>query len=248
MHHARTCPMPGMQDEPIAGDQHAAEVVAEGAMRQQPVPPTDEAPFGRVAQTYDRLAPFYDWIQAPLEFPGGRKRRVRILRGAVGDVLEIGIGTGRDLGLYPKAVRLTAIDVSERMIERTRLRAARLNRSVDVRLAGAECLPFEASTFDTVIGMCVLSSVSDLGRVLQEVARVLKPGGQLRLLEHVRPRGRWLGVLADSVTPIVRRLLGADLNRDIEAALGEEGFEILRVREGGVWREVVARPPSRDVG
>lgn len=202
----------------------------------------DDVPSAGVAETYDRLAPFYDWLQAPVDVLGGSKRRARIIRGAVGDVLEIGVGTGLSLGLYASSVRLMAIDVSAGMLEQTRARAARLNRSVDVRLASVECLPFASASFDTVTGTCVFSSVEHPLRGLQEARRVVRPDGQLRLLEHVRPRRAVLGTVFDYLSPVTRRLLGTEINRDIEGDVQAAGFEILRVRRSGIWREIVARP------
>lgn len=202
----------------------------------------DDGSSVRVAETYDRLAPFYDWLRAPVDVLGAARRRSRIIRGAVGDVLEIGIGTGRSLGLYPSSVRLMAIDVSARMLERTRARAARLNRSVDVRLASVECLPFEPASFDTVTATCVFASVEHPVQGLQEAGRVLKPGGQLRLLEHVRPRNAVLATLFAGLNPLTRTLLATEITRDIEADVLAAGFEILRVRRWGIWREIVARP------
>lgn len=202
----------------------------------------DDDSSARVAEIYDRLAPFYDWLQAPVDVLGGTKRRARIIRGAVGDVLEIGIGSGRNLGLYPSSVRLMAIDVSAGMLEQTRARAARLNRSVDLRLAGVECLPFASASFDTVTGTCVFSSVEHPLRGLQEARRVVKPDGHLRLLEHVRPRRAVLATLFDALNPLTRRLLGTEINRDIETDVEAAGFEILRVRRSAIWLEIVARP------
>lgn len=204
----------------------------------------DDDSSAGVAESYDRLAPFYDWLQAPVDVLGGSKRRARIMRGAVGDVLEIGVGTGLSLGLYASSVRLMAIDVSAGMLEQMRARAARLNRSVDVRLASVECLPFASASFDTVTGSCVFASVEQPLRGLQEAHRVLKPEGQLRLLEHVRPRHAVLATVFDRLNPLTRRLLGTQINRDIEGDVEAAGFEILRLRRSGIWREIVARPAS----
>ena len=202
----------------------------------------DECPSGGAAPLHDRLAPFYDQLYAPVELMGGRARRIRTIRGASGDVLDIGVGTGLNLGLYSPTVRLTAIDTSERMLERARARAARLHRSVHFWLANIERMPFESESFDTVTATFVFCSVEHPIRGLQEVWRVLRPWGQLRLLEAVRPRRAPFAALAAGVSPLTRRLLGADLTRDLEADLPLAGFEILRVRREGIWREIVARP------
>jgi ubiquinone/menaquinone biosynthesis C-methylase UbiE len=195
-----------------------------------------------VATLHGRIAPFYDALSAPVELLGGRARRHRTIRGATGDVLEVGVGTGLNLHLYPPTVRLTAIDVSGCMLERARARAARLHRSVHFWLGNVERLPFESESFDTVIGTYVFCSVEHPVAGMQEVWRVLRPGGQLRLLEAVRPRLAKFAAAADTLSLLSRRLFGSSLNREIEADLALAGFEILRVRGTGIWREIVARP------
>jgi hypothetical protein len=82
-------------------------------------------------------------------------------------------------------------------------------------------------------------------RGLQEAWRVLRPGGQLRLLEPVRPRHALFGAIADRLRPLTDRLLGADLCRDVDTDLPLAGFVVLRVRRQGIWREIVARPDAR---
>lgn len=216
----------------------------EGTRPHDAAPPDGEASTDLVAQVHDRIAPIHDHLYALLELMGGRARRMRTIRGATGDVLDIGIGTGLNLGLYAPTVRLTAIDVSERMLERARARAARLHRSVHLWLGNVERLPFASESFDTVVGTYVFCSVENPVRGLQDVWRVLRPGGQLRLLEPVRPRHALFAAMADTVSPLSRRLFGSSLICDIEAHLALVGFETLRVRGTGLWREIVARRHS----
>lgn len=198
----------------------------------------------RVARVYDRIAPLYDWYEAPMDRLGGRERRARLIGGAHGRVLEVGVGTGRNLALYPEDASVTGIDVSERMLERARDRAAGLDRTVELRHADAEALPFDDASFDTVTASCVFCSVEDPVQGLREVRRVVKPDGEIRLLEHVRPRNPLLGKLFDWLSPLTRRLFGPEINRRTEANLEAAGLEIVRVRRDGIWREIVARSPD----
>ena len=201
----------------------------------------DGSPTERV---YDRIAPIYDWFEAPMDQIGGRARRERVIAGARGRVLEIGIGTGRNLELYPSGgeVEVTGVDISRRMIERAQRRARKLGRGAEIRRADAQALPFPDASFDTVTATCVFCSVADPVRGLSEARRVLRPGGEARLLEHVRPENPVLGKLFDWLTPLTRRLFGPEINRRTEANVRAAGFEIVDVRCDGIWREIVARP------
>lgn len=195
----------------------------------------------RVTQRYDRIARIYDTYDAPMDWLGTRRRRRRVLARARGAVLEVGVGTGRNLEHYPPGIELTGIDVSERMLDRARRRAARLGSRVRLTRADVQALPFPDGSFDTVAATCVFCSVADPARGLAEVARVVRPDGQVLLLEHVRPTNPLLGLLADLVSPLTRRLLGPAMNRRTEETVVRAGLEIVEVRREGIWREIVAR-------
>lgn len=198
----------------------------------------------RVTRRYDRLAPLYDICNAPMELFALRARRRRLLARARGRVLEAGLGTGRNLDYYSPGVELTGIDVSERMLERARRRAASAGRAIDVRQADVRRLPFPDGSFETVTATCLFCSAVDPIAGLAELRRVVTPEGQVLLLEHVRPRNRILGLLADLVSPLSRRLFGPSLNRRTEENALAAGLELVEVRREGIWREVVARRGS----
>ena len=172
---------------------------------------------------------------------GGSARRRRVLRQACGRVLEVGIGTGRNLDYYPSGVELTGVDISPRMIERALRRANEEEREVRLQLADVQALPFADAVFDTVTASCVFCSVADPVLGLREVRRVVKPGGCVLLLEHVRPRNPALGLLADMLSPLTRRLFGPAINRRTEDNVRAVGLEIASIRRDGIWREIVAR-------
>ncbi len=194
-----------------------------------------------VTAAYERMSRFYDLYDAPMEVMGGRRRRERIVGRARGRTLEIGVGTGRNLALYPADVDLVGIDVSEGMLERARRRARRLSLDVELRKADVQDLPFEDDSFDTVVATCVFCSVADPVAGLSEVARVVSPEGQVLLLEHVRPRNRAMGWVFDRLTPLVSRVFGPEINRRTEANVEAAGLEIVEVRRSGIWREITAR-------
>lgn len=206
----------------------------------------DESTAGRsdVARVYDRVARFYDWYEAPMDRMGGGARRSRVIGGARGRVLEIGVGTGRNLGLYPEGVEVTGIDISEQMLRLARKRADTLGRDVELRQADAQALPFPDHFFDTVTATCVFCSVADPVRGLAEARRVVKPFGEVRLLEHVRPDHPLVGKLFDVLSPITKRLFGPEINRRTKENVRAAGLEIVSVRQEGIWREIVARPET----
>jgi ubiquinone/menaquinone biosynthesis C-methylase UbiE len=127
--------------------------------------------------------------------------RTEVLAGARGEVLEIGGGTGLNLAHYPTGLqRLVLTEPVTPMVDRLR-RRARDHEDAEVVQAAAERLPFETASFDTVVSTLVLCTVADVEGSLSEVARVLKPGGRLLFIEHVRASGgrlcrrqaRWAG-------------------------------------------------------
>lgn len=202
-----------------------------------------------VTARYDRIARFYDLFDKPMDLMGVRHRRKRLLTQARGKTLEVGVGTGRNLNLYPDGVDLTGIDVSANMLARARRAAATDDIDATLELADVHDLPYADGSFDTVTATCVFCSVADPVVGLTEVARVVHPDGQVLLLEHVRPRNSILGWLADRLAPMVSRLIGPEINRRTEDNVTAAGLEITAVRRWGVWREIIARPnpePKQD--
>lgn len=133
------------------------------------------------------FAVLYDPLVAVSERVGLSERRRRLLDDARGRVLEIGAGTGRNIQHYPAAVdELVLTEPLEPMARRAERRLARHGRRGLVARASAEALPFEDASFDTVVSTMVLCSVGDVPATLEEIGRVLKPGGRLLFLEHVR--------------------------------------------------------------
>src|SRR5215208_6161316 len=157
----------------------------------------DEAPgpeqMARLRRIWDRTAERYDRsmdLTERLLFQGGR---AWVCGQATGEVLEVAVGTGRNLAFYPVEVSLTGIDLSPGMLAIARERARQLGLNADLREADTQALPFPDASFDTVVCTLSLCNIPDDRRALAEMKRVLRPGGRLLLLDHVRASSKaWL--------------------------------------------------------
>jgi len=148
-----------------------------------------------------------------------------------GDVLEVGAGTGFTLPHYRHADRVVAVEPDQSMAGRIPPKADRSPAEVEVVAAHAESLPFPDESFDEAVAIFVLCSVRDPAAALGQIRRVLKPGGTLNVLEHVRGHGR-LARWQDRFTPLQKRVFGnCHLNRDTRAAIAAAGFDVGEVEE-----------------
>lgn len=199
-----------------------------------------------VRHRYDRIAPFFDFIEGVMEALWFKPWRRRVWSLTEGErVLEVGVGTGKNLAFHPVGRHVTAVDFSERMLRRARERAIRLGVRSDLKLMDVQVLAFADGEFDTVVGTFVFCSVPDPLRGLGELRRVLKPGGKLVLLEHVRSERQAAGWIMDLLDPWVSRLVGAHINRRTVENVETSGFRLERVeRLNALVRLIEARSPS----
>jgi ubiquinone/menaquinone biosynthesis C-methylase UbiE len=193
----------------------------------------------------DRIAAaFYDFMGSRVERELGPKR-ARVLAHARGRVLEIGGGTGFNLAHYPLAVdEVVFTEPSPAMRERAGRRARELGRPVQVTEASAERLPFGDGEFDTVVSTLVLCTVGDQERALAEIRRVLKPGGSLLFLEHVRSddprRARWQDRLE---RPWGVMAMGCHPNRPTLERIEAAGFAVEELERGELPKSApIVRP------
>jgi len=180
---------------------------------------------------YDRAAPFYDLIESPMEWLLFSTWRTRLGKRIVGNqVLEAGVGTGKNLPYQPPGMRVTAVDLSIRMLERSRGRASALGLETELAEMDVQNLAFKDHVFDTVFSTFLFCSVPDPIMGLRELRRVCKPTGKLLLLEHVRPGNHLLRSLFNLLNPIVVRITGANINRRTVENIRRAGWRI-RVKE-----------------
>lgn len=172
------------------------------------------------------FAAFYDRLNAAAEKSWLGERRSRLLSEAHGEVLEIGGGTGANLPYYHDVQRVVVTEPDPFMREKLWPKLTRTNVPVEVSDAGAQNLPFADNSFDVVVSTLVLCTVPDQRDALAEVRRVLRPGGRLLFLEHVRGTGR-IARWQDRIQPLWRRMFaGCHPNRDTVTSIEAAGFEI----------------------
>jgi ubiquinone/menaquinone biosynthesis C-methylase UbiE len=173
------------------------------------------------------FALLYDRMMESGERAGLGEIRSALLAGASGEVLEIGAGTGRNLGYYPDAVTtITVTEPDPSMLRRLEHAVAAFHRPVTILRAPAEDLPFDDQSFDTVVSTLVLCGVDDQPRAVREIRRVLRPGGHLLLVEHVRSDEAALARRQDRINPLTRRIVGCDCNRPTRHTLSRAGFAV----------------------
>jgi phosphatidylethanolamine/phosphatidyl-N-methylethanolamine N-methyltransferase len=200
---------------------------------------------------YNRIAPVYDLMEGIIERFAFRRWRERLWSQVDGNrILEVGVGTGKNISHYPGNVQVTAVDLSDKMLERARQRAQELDSEVDLRLMDAQRLSFPDAAFDVAVATFVFCSVPDPVRGLRELGRVVRPGGWVLLLEHVRVNKPVIGRLMDLLDPLVVRLMGPHINRRTVENVRKAGLEIERVEElapGGLVKLIVARTEQGQV-
>jgi len=171
----------------------------------------------------EQISWVYEIICSVYERSGLGEWRTWLVAGARGQVLDLGSGTGRNLPLLPHGTTAVGLDPSLDALRWARTRTP----AIPLVVGHAEALPFRGGAIDTVLSGLVFCSVGDVGRSLDEVKRVLRPGGQLRMLEHIRSRVPWRARLQDLIQPVWTAVAGGcHPNRDTEAAVERAGFRI----------------------
>jgi ubiquinone/menaquinone biosynthesis C-methylase UbiE len=171
-----------------------------------------------------------------------------VCRQATGQVLEVAVGTGLNIGLYPEQVTLTGMDLSPAMLELARERAAELGREVDLRVGDAQRLEFDDASFDTVVCTFGLCAVPDDHGVVDEMVRVLRPGGKLLLADHVISTSAPLRVLQAAIELYSVRVENEHFRRRPIEHVRTAGLDIERHDRftKGIVERLAARKP--DVG
>ena len=174
---------------------------------------------------YNRNSKFYDLFEYPVEnifYKRWRRYLFSKLEGS--KLLEIGVGTGKNLPYYSPHTNPVAIDFSEGMLQK----ANRQNKRINIQLIQADVqeLPFDGNQFDSALATFVFCSVPDPVQGFLEIKRVLKPGGKMYLLEHVLPQNKLLAFIFNLINVISVRIAGVNINRRTSGSIQKAGFVI----------------------
>jgi ubiquinone/menaquinone biosynthesis C-methylase UbiE len=195
-----------------------------------------------ISRKYNRFARWYDRVEGVLDLLGLNRLRGRLSRQASGKVLEVAIGTGKNLPYYRPDCRIVALDVSREMLAIARQRAAKLSLDVSFVLANAEVLPFRDKSFDTVVSSLSTCTFPNPVSALKEMARVCRAEGKILLLEHGRSNRDWLGRWQDRHADQFVRPLGCHWNREPLRLVREAGLKVVEAQRSffGMFHEIEA--------
>jgi ubiquinone/menaquinone biosynthesis C-methylase UbiE len=181
-----------------------------------------------IKHRYNRYSKFYDLLEAPMEMLFGKWRK-DLVKYSSGKVLEVGIGTGKNIKYYPKNVDLTAIDFSKGMLSKA-IKKNNNKSKINFLRKDIQETDFDSDKFDTVIASYVFCSVPDPVKGLKEIKRICKNNGKIILLEHVRSDNKIIGVMMDLLNPLTVSLLGYNINRNTENNVVNSGLHSYQVR------------------
>lgn len=196
---------------------------------------------------YNRIAPIYDLMEILPERRFVPWRKQLWAQVPAGRVLEVGVGTGKNFPYHPDSITVTGIDLSDGMLARARKKAASLGKTLDLQQMDAQHLDFPDDTFDAAVATFVFCSIPDPMAGLAELARVVKPEGEIFLLDHVRIDHPIIGPLMDLMNHLTVRITGANINRRTVENARRSALHIESVTNLGpldVVKLIVANSPA----
>jgi ubiquinone/menaquinone biosynthesis C-methylase UbiE len=196
--------------------------------------------WDKTARNYDKQIAFWERRL----FGDGRQW---VCAQATGEVLEVAIGTGRNLPYYTEGIRLTGIEFSPAMLDLARRRADELGLQVDLCVGDAQALDLPDASFDTVVCTLSLCAIPDDRRAVAEMWRVLRPGGRLLLLDHVAGAPRWVRAVQWLMELVTRPLQEEHMLRRPLLQVQAQGFQVERRERSklGVVERLAARKPTK---
>lgn len=183
-------------------------------------------------ERYQRIAPFYDLLDLPFEYRRYRRIRPLLFDGLSGQILDAGVGTGRNVPFYPRGASIVGIDLSSAMLARAARRSMRAGARIELRQMDVTRLDLPTASFDAAVATFLFCVLADDLQVpaLRELRRVVRPGGTIRLLEYVRPHGRLRRLSVALWKPWVAWAYGAGFDRNTERHVPEAGLRLADAR------------------
>lgn len=195
---------------------------------------------------YNRIAASYDLLENPMELLSYSRWRKEVLKWVPkrGRILEVGVGTGKNLPYYYENHEIFAVDISENMLKRAKIKAETSEASIYLVQMDVERLGFPNGFFDAAISTYVFCSVENPLRGLEEIRRVLKKDGTVIFLEHVRSKNEFMGKAMDLLNPLVANTFGPNINRRTVKNIRNTSFEVLEEKYllSSIFRLIVAKP------
>jgi len=193
----------------------------------------------KIQNRYNRISKVYDLLEKPMESMSMAKWRKKLIKRIEGEkILEVGVGTGKNLSYYPEKTNVIGIDFSKNMLEKARDKVEN-RKNIKLIEMDAEDMNFVDNTFDTVVTSCVFCSVPDPIKGLKEIRRVCKNNGKIIMLEHMRSNNEFVGKFMDIVNFIPLNIWGANINRQTMKNLNKAGFKENDIEYQDIWSDIV---------
>jgi len=193
----------------------------------------------KIKGRYNRISKIYDILEQPMEVMTMSKWREKLIENIEGPkILEVGVGTGKNLLIYPNKLEITGIDFSENMLEKANQKI-KGKENITLIEMDAQKMSFADNTFDTIVTSCVFCSVPDPVEGLKEMRRVCRPDGKIIMLEHMRSHHNIVGKFMDVVNFIPLHTWGANINRETIANILKAGFKEEEIETQDLWSDIV---------
>lgn len=201
----------------------------------------------KIRKRYNRISKIYDGLEKPMEallMSQWRKDLIENIEGK--KILEIGVGTGKNIKYYSKDVEVTAIDFSKKMLEKASSKIGNKN-NIELVEMDVESMKFPDNSFDTLVTSFVFCSVPNPVDGLKEMRRVCKNNGKILMLEHMRSQNRIIGKIMDIINFIPLNIYGANINRKTMKNLKKAGFKEEAIDTQNLWSDIVKHIEIRNI-
>ncbi|WP_342305471.1 class I SAM-dependent methyltransferase [Methanolobus sp. ZRKC5] len=187
-----------------------------------------------IISKYNRFSYLYDLMEIPIEFFWYSKWRKELFANMSGRVLEVGVGTGKNIRYYPKDCEVVGIDISDGMLAHAKKRSAGKKNAV-LFLMDAEHMGFKDNCFDFVVTTFVLCSIPEPIGALEGMKRVCKPEGTVINLEHMKSEKRLIAFFEDLFNPVTTAITGVNINRETVKNIKKAGLNVTDVTNIALW-------------